>query len=94
MPGAFVHGWRDSADQRGRDGFPGPTAQGRVSIELYNLADDPGERKNIAELRPDVVESLLSLAESYRERLGDADRVGSEQREPGQAPEAAPSADE
>ena len=72
----------------GEDGFPGPTGTGRVSYDLFNLADDPGERRNVADLHPAIVEDLKALAESYRERLGDGERAGSEQRPAGWAPDA------
>lgn len=71
----------------GEDGFPGPTGTGRVSYDLFNLAEDPGERRNVSDLHPEVVEELKALAESYRERLGDAERAGSEQRPAGRAPD-------
>ena len=33
---------------------------------LFNLADDPGERRNIAATRPDIVADLVAAAEAHR----------------------------
>jgi arylsulfatase len=43
-----------------------------VGLELYHLADDPGERHNRASQRPDVLQRLLLLAEDARTELGDS----------------------
>ena len=32
-------------------------------MQLFNLADDPGETKNLADDEPDMVEHLLALLE-------------------------------
>jgi arylsulfatase A-like enzyme len=40
------------------DGARRPVDSGRVSIELFNLADDPYEKKNLAESNPDKVKEL------------------------------------
>jgi arylsulfatase A len=36
-------------------------AKGRTEIELYNLADDIGEKKNMAKERPEIVERIAKL---------------------------------
>lgn len=38
-------------------------ARGNLDIELYNLADDAGEQKNVADQHPDVVAKLAKLME-------------------------------
>jgi arylsulfatase A-like enzyme len=38
---------------------------------LYNLAEDPGEKNNVAEQHPEVVEKLMTLILEGREDLGD-----------------------
>ena len=43
-----------------------------TGLELYNLKDDIGESKNVAEKHPDVVHRLQALADKAREDLGDA----------------------
>lgn len=81
------HKYRTLGDQ--------PRASGGVPVkyrqvfgekpELYQLADDPGEKTDLAAQHPDRVEALLALAERARGDLGDAltGRVGSGVRPPG-----------
>jgi hypothetical protein len=38
-------------------------SRGNLDIELYNLAEDPGERNNAAAQHPDVVARLAKLME-------------------------------
>ena len=56
---------------------------------LVDLETDLGETTNVAANHPQVVEHLLSLAETMREDLGDYDRVGTNMRFFDLAPEAA-----
>jgi arylsulfatase A-like enzyme len=67
----------------GRDGYPGPTRTGRTSYELYNLKDDVGERRNVADLHPDIVQSLRAVAEDAIKQLGHGKQAGTGQRPPG-----------
>jgi arylsulfatase A-like enzyme/sugar phosphate isomerase/epimerase len=69
----------------GHDGIPGKYRMQAIGHELYNLSDDIGETKNIAEQNPEIVKRLEALAEGAREDLGDAltKRVGKGAREPG-----------
>jgi arylsulfatase A len=60
----------------GRDGFPGPTQRRETGYELYDLEKDIGERDNVVERFPDVVEGLMVRVEEAREDLGDRDRPG------------------
>jgi len=55
----------------GRDGFPGPYAKGTCGQELYDLAHDPGETRDVAAEHPDIVGELEALAERTRRDLGD-----------------------
>lgn len=59
---------------RGSGGFTEPRRRdpesGEAPGQLYNLADDPGESKNMYEQRPDVVDRLSALLENYRGSLG------------------------
>jgi arylsulfatase A len=59
-----------------RDGKP-------AAAELYDLNNDLQETKNLAEAKPEVVERLLAYAERARADLGDANRPGTGQRDPG-----------
>ena len=57
----------------------------RGGLELYNLADDIGETKNVAGRHPEVVKRLEALAEKARDDLGDSltGRKGKGNRPPG-----------
>ena len=50
---------------------------------LFNLAEDPGSRKNLATERSDIAERLLEVARQARSELGDRGVQGSGQRPPG-----------
>jgi arylsulfatase A-like enzyme len=67
----------------GRDGHPGAQRTGRTGYELYNLKDDLGERRNVADLHPDIVESLRRMAEDAAKVLGNGKQTGTGQRQPG-----------
>jgi arylsulfatase A-like enzyme len=41
------------------------TNEGLPAVQLYNLADDIGERQNLASTRPEVVRQLTALLERY-----------------------------
>ena len=82
----FPHVYRSYRGvEPGRDGFPGPYAQGRTGLELYDLDSDIGETTDVAASHPDVVKDLQTLAEKARQELGDAltGRVGRGVRPPG-----------
>lgn len=56
----------------GNDGLPG--RMGNIDIkecELYNLRRDPGERYNVIEQYPEIVEKLKKAADEARNDLGD-----------------------
>jgi arylsulfatase len=44
----------------------------KTGLALYNLKSDEGERHNMAEQHPDVVQRLLTLADLARDDLGDS----------------------
>ncbi len=54
-----------------------------AKAELYNLDEDLGETKNLADEFPDVVDRLSKLAEQARAELGDDQRKGFGQRPAG-----------
>jgi arylsulfatase A len=92
----FPHAYRSyQGVEPGRDGMPGPYAQGRTGLELYDLSADIGETTDVAAGHPDVVRGLEALAEKAREELGDAltGRIGRGVRPPGQANEGPPAVD-
>jgi arylsulfatase len=72
------------------DGWPGPYNKTSVdSLELYNLIRDPGERYNVIEMYPEIVEELKEIGDRARLDLGDAltGVRGSGNREPGRISE-------
>lgn len=67
----------------GRDGFPGAVNENaEVSLALYDLRRDPGERYNVMDQYPDIVKELQEVAELAREDLGDVitGKAGKNQR--------------
>jgi arylsulfatase len=85
----FPHDYRSyEGAEPGRDGWPGPTARGTTELALYDLADDPAERRDVAHHHPDVVARLQALGEAARAELGDGPRRGSGVRPAGRADES------
>ena len=80
----FPHSYRSlNGREGGKDGFPVDYEQLRFDeIELYDLSNDISETQNVAGDHPEVVQKIKVLAETMRNRLGDAltDRVGTENR--------------
>ena len=62
-----------SGQAAGRDGIPGQYDHtARTGLELYDLSTDIGERRDVSEDHPDVVERLTALADAKRQELGDS----------------------
>jgi arylsulfatase A-like enzyme len=83
----FPHGYRTMQGQDlGRDGKPGKYTQHKIGEELFNLATDPHETKDVAKQYPKVVEQLQAIAEKAKADLGDSltKRKGNGARPPGQ----------
>lgn len=73
----------------GTGGKPQPYEQRKVAApELYHLASDIGESRDVAATQPEVLNRLLAEAELAREELGDSlvRRQGKGTRPPGQLP--------
>jgi arylsulfatase len=69
----------------GRGGNPGQYTQAETGLALYDMRRDRGERYDVKELYPEIVQELTDLAEQAREDLGDnlTGRAGKNRREPG-----------
>lgn len=69
----------------GKDGWPGVMADMDFEGGLFDLYRDPGERYDLKDLHPEIVEKLKALADKKREELGDLrfKIEGTENRAPG-----------
>ena len=69
----------------GMDGHGGKYSRITLDYSLYNLRRDPGERYNVIEKYPKIAQSLMDLAETARDDMGDnaTGRKGKNTREPG-----------
>lgn len=84
------HTYRTLGQQpKAKGGLPIKYSNVKVGLELYDLATDAGETRNVADQHPDVVQRLAALAEQAREDMGDSltRRVGKGVREPGRLAE-------
>ncbi|MBK6285011.1 MAG: sulfatase [Draconibacterium sp.] len=74
----------------GKDGMPGNANENSdVAAGLYDLRRDPGERYNLIDFHPEIVEKLEKIAAEAREDLGDdlSENPGKNRREPGRIAE-------
>jgi arylsulfatase A-like enzyme len=81
----FPHSYISLAGKPGKDGQPAPYKQAQTPLALFDLEDDPGENKDLADQHPEIVRRLEQLAEKARDDLGDAatKRAGKGVRPPG-----------
>jgi arylsulfatase A-like enzyme len=80
------HGRTYEGYQPGNDGTPGKVDENYwFEGGLYDLRRDPGERYNVIESYPEIVERLQEIASGAREDLGDdlTENPGKNRREPG-----------
>lgn len=76
--------------QPGEDGKAGKVNHNfQFEGGLYDLRRDPGERYDVSESNPEIVQALEKVAEEARKDLGDdlKDRKGANRREPGRVTE-------
>jgi len=58
-------------DLPGKDGHSGKTSMVTFPFGLYDLRQDPGERYDLQQSYPEIVEELRKVAEAARDDLGD-----------------------
>lgn len=78
----FAHPGRSyEAFPPGNGGRPGKVAEGHeFPLALYDMRRDPGERYDVQNQHPEVVEELMRIADAAREDLGD-DPAGNARQE-------------
>jgi arylsulfatase A-like enzyme len=59
---------------RGSGGWSGKGGEGDPHVQLYDMAGDPSETKNLCNEHPDIVKSLSALLEKYRKEGRSAPR--------------------
>jgi arylsulfatase A-like enzyme len=81
----FPHIYRSLTKPPGMDGKAAGYTDGHTDLALYDLEADVGEKMNVADKHPDVVQRLKVLAEIARNELGDTatKREGKGVRKPG-----------
>jgi len=57
-------------------GWYGRLQEGIAERQLFDLREDIGERRDVADRHPEVVDELAEMAENAREDLGDRDHPG------------------
>ncbi len=67
----FPHAHRSYRLLPGNDRFAGPTATDTTGLALYDLFRDPGERYDVKDLYPEVVQELSRIGDKARAELGD-----------------------
>lgn len=74
-----------SLEDPGASGQPGRYVQREIGKQLFDLANDMAEARNVAEAHPEIVQRLEALAEQARQDLGDSaeKRPGKNVRPPG-----------
>ena len=66
------HQYRTMRDRpTGRDGKPKPYGRAKIGLELFDLENDVGETKNVADEHPEIVARLQQVAQRARLELGD-----------------------
>ena len=86
----FPHEYRSyEGVEPGKDGFRSDYAKGTTELALYDLENDIGERNNVAEKYPQIVQRLKDLAQKIRQELGDSltEHEGKEIRPEGKVPD-------
>ena len=74
----WPHSYRTMAGKPGgTGGIPASYTNAKTELVLYNLEEDIGERVDLKDRYPEVVEELSSLGDRMRKDLGDSKVKGS-----------------
>lgn len=82
----FPHNYKSYENvKKGNDGFPGIYNSLTTTRKLFNLGNDPGERYDVSDLYPEIIEEIERIAQNARKDLGDSltGDIGENRREPG-----------
>ena len=61
------HSYRSLKDQPGKDGIPSKYIQKSTAIALFDLKNDIGQKEDLSEIHPNIVERLKNLGEKHIE---------------------------
>lgn len=85
----FAHTYRSlNGAPGGKEGIPAKYENLSIEQSLFNLDSDPEEKLNVANQHPEIVESLVRLANKARAELGDGRQPGSGIRKAGSVDKA------
>jgi arylsulfatase A-like enzyme len=65
----FPHMYRQQAGKPGRNGLRAGEIDASIGLSLFNLDEDIGETKNLAQQHPDIVQKLTDLANTHLKDL-------------------------
>jgi len=71
----FPHQYRHQTGSPGKDGKPAGQIDALIDLSLYNLEEDIGETKNLADQHPDIVKELKTLANVHLKDLAENSRA-------------------
>ena len=66
-PWKLIAGGKKPAANEAEPGDKAPAPAAPNGVKLFNLANDPGEEKNIAKDHPDVVKEMSEMLEKLKE---------------------------
>jgi arylsulfatase len=82
----FPHDYKSYEDiEHGKNGYPGDYNHKQTGLKLFNLRNDPGERYDVSNTYPEIVDEIMLIAQEARNDLGDSltGESGLNRREPG-----------
>ena len=80
----FPHGYRTMAGKPGgKGGIPTKYSRAQIGLSLFDLGNDIGETTDVKAKYPEILAKMKALGEAMRKDLGDNNRRGQGQRQPG-----------